>query len=149
MSIDPNNLAATARLTFNDDFNGLSLWNGAGGTWATTFGYADPKGNGETLASNGEQQWYINDLYGPTGAVDPWAASNGVLTITAAPADGWLQSQINGYAYSSGELNTFHSFSQQYGYFEISAQLPAGKGLWPAFWLVPQNLSWPPEIDVF
>jgi beta-glucanase (GH16 family) len=27
-------------------------------------------------------------------------------------------------------------------------RVPAGRGLWPAFWLNPQNAKWPPEIDV-
>ncbi len=49
----------------------------------------------------------------------------------------------------SGLLETQNSFSQEYGYFEIRAQLPSDTGVWPAFWLMPENDSWPPEIDVF
>jgi beta-glucanase (GH16 family) len=40
-------------------------------------------------------------------------------------------------------------FAQTYGYFEIRVKVPKGKGLWPAFWLLPTSHKWPPEIDVF
>jgi serralysin len=148
VSIDPNNLAATAHATFDDEFNNLSLWNGASGTWATSFWYQDPNGNGASLTGNGEQEWYINSQYGPTSGVHPWTANNGVATITATPTPSWLSGQVNNYSYVSGELNTFHSFSQTYGYFEMRAQLPKGQGFWPAFWLMPENGNWPPELDV-
>jgi beta-glucanase (GH16 family) len=149
MTIDPNNLSGTATLTFNDDFNSLSLWNGTKGTWATDYWYDDLKtSNGNTLEGNGEQEWYINSNYDLTKSVKPWAVKDGIMTITAAPADPSIQQYINGYQYTSGEINTYHSFSQLYGYFEMRAQLPAGQGFWPAFWLLPEDGSWPPELDV-
>jgi beta-glucanase (GH16 family) len=51
--------------------------------------------------------------------------------------------------YETGpECSSLRKFSQAFGYFEIKAKLPKGKGLWPAFWLIPADSSWPPEIDV-
>ena len=140
-------MTVSPALTFDDEFNSLNLWNGSSGTWDTTAQYASTFGNGFSLPSNGEQEWYINANYAPTASVQPWTDSNGVLTLSAAPASAEIASLIDGYQYTSGEINTSQSFSQTYGYFEMRAQLPAGQGLWPAFWLLPQNGAWPPEID--
>ncbi len=51
--------------------------------------------------------------------------------------------------WTSGQMTTFGSFSQTYGYFEIRAKFTKGNGLWPAFWLLARDLWWPPEIDIF
>src|SRR4051812_27597705 len=147
MSIDPNNLASTAHITFDDEFNNMSLWNGSSGTRDTTWWYNDTT-NGSTLSGNGEQEWYVNANYAPTSSVKPWAVNNGVMTLTAQKADPSIQQYINGYQYTSGQINTYHSFSQTYGYFEMRAELPAGQGYWPAFWMVPEDGSWPPELDI-
>jgi beta-glucanase (GH16 family) len=56
---------------------------------------------------------------------------------------------MEGYPYTSGIITTQKGFNQQYGYFEIRARLPAGQGLWPAFWLLPATPNVPWEIDVF
>ena len=45
-------------------------------------------------------------------------------------------------------LDTDGRFSQRYGYFEIDAKLPRGKGVWPAFWLFNQIGERRPEIDI-
>ena len=50
---------------------------------------------------------------------------------------------------TSAVVTTYHLFSQQYGYFEGRFRIPAGKGFWPAFWLLPYPQHWPPEIDIF
>jgi beta-glucanase (GH16 family) len=155
MAIDPTNLAGTAKLAFGDEFNNLSLWNGSSGSWATQYWYDDGWGgvttsNGGNLAGSvGSQEWYINANYAPTASVKPWTVANGMLTITAAPASAAIQKLIDGFKYTSGEINSYNSFSQEYGYFEMRAQLPHGQGLWPAFWLLPEDHSWPPEIDIF
>jgi len=50
--------------------------------------------------------------------------------------------------YRSGMMTTSGKFSQRYGRFEIRCQVPKGRGLWPAFWLLPDPPAWPPEIDI-
>ena len=49
-------------------------------------------------------------------------------------------------AIESGMLRS--RWSGGYGVFEIRMRVPAGRGLWPAFWLNPEDQRWPPEIDV-
>jgi beta-glucanase (GH16 family) len=59
-----------------------------------------------------------------------------------------VQAEIGGRPYTSGLISSQPSFSQTYGYFEASVKLPKGKGLWPAVWMLPADLGWPPEIDL-
>ena len=59
-----------------------------------------------------------------------------------------LSAQLGGYRYFSGLISSQPSFAQTYGYFEMRAKIPRGKGLWPAFWMLPADFSWPPELDV-
>jgi len=141
LELDLSDLA----LTFTDDFDALDLWDGAAGTWESNYWWGAE--NGATLP-NGELQWYIDSDYAPTQSVDPFDIDAGILTITAARAPQEIQPLIEGYDYTSGMLTSYRSFAQTYGYFEIRADMPEGKGLWPAFWLLPADGSWPPELDV-
>jgi len=55
--------------------------------------------------------------------------------------------------YTSAALETRYKASWQYGRIEVKAQLPAGKGVWPAIWTLGTNISqvgWPRcgEIDI-
>jgi beta-glucanase (GH16 family) len=122
--------------TFGDEFNSFSASpNGANGLWQTSMA------NGvRTLGGNGEQEYYSDTSVG----ANPFSLQNGVLDITATPGGNAAD-----LPYNSGVITTQSSFNQLYGYFEMSAKLPAGQGLWPAFWLLPASGAWPPELDTF
>jgi Ca2+-binding RTX toxin-like protein len=138
-------------LNFGDEFNALSLYS-KGGTWRTEYGNGGP-GTVASRTLRTESEVYMDADWGGTGkkalGVNPFAINDGVLTITAAPATADVLPYIDGHTYTSGLLTTKFTFAQQYGYFEIRAALPAGQGFWPAFWLLPTDNSWPPELDVF
>jgi len=71
----------------------------------------------------------------------------GRLAITA------LQESYLGRDFTSGRINTRDLFAQQTGRFEARIQLPVGRGIWPAFWLLGADFAsvgWPAcgEIDI-
>jgi beta-glucanase (GH16 family) len=146
--------------TFSDDFASFSWFagdlqdhQGERGTWRTQFGYAGPNSLGSrTLTSNRELQIYVDPAFrGSTTkslGLNPFRVADGVLEIIADQATENIQKSIWGYTYTSGLITTRFSFSQLYGLFEIRARLPKGRGLWPTFWLLPVDGTWPPEIDI-
>jgi beta-glucanase (GH16 family) len=144
--------------TFSDEFDALSLDledNGVQpkGTWRTNFGYGGSSSlDSRTLVNNGELQVYADRLFSGTAKaslnLDPFRIVDGKLEIIAEPLKEDLRQFTWGRSYSSGLLTTKGSFSQQYGVFEIRTKIPHGKGLWPAFWLLPTDNGWPPEVDI-
>jgi serralysin len=143
--------------SFVDEFDELSLDLEDGATprgrWRTNFGYGGPTSvHSRTLVNNGELQVYADPKFAGTGSkslnLNPFRVANGKLDIVAEPLDQASRPVVWDRSYSSGLLTTKASFSQQYGLFEIRAKAPSGKGLWPAFWLLPANGAWPPELDV-
>ncbi|MBK9389030.1 MAG: glycoside hydrolase family 16 protein [Bacteroidetes bacterium] len=59
-----------------------------------------------------------------------------------------IRSRVRKYGdmeYTSGRLDTRNKFTPVYGRFEIRGKLPVGQGIWPAYWLYPQNRNWQME----
>jgi beta-glucanase (GH16 family) len=146
--IDPNNLAGTATLTYSNEFNSLNWWNGTSGLdfapgWHVAY---NPDSRGFNAGDNAT--WNINPTFEGTKSANTFAVNSGILTLTAKPTDPSIAQYTGGFKYTGGQVSTFHEFSQTYGYFEMRAKLPVGSGLGSAFWLLNEDMKWPPEIDV-
>ncbi len=74
--------------------------------------------------------WGNSELQFYTSRPQNITVQNGVLLITAQ------KENFQNSTYTSARLSTKGKFEQQYGRFEARIRLPAGSGLWPAFWLL-------------
>jgi beta-glucanase (GH16 family) len=121
-------------LVFSDDFRIFRPWTGGKGIWRATLG------DGSELSCDRHDA--------VLGGVNAFSLDEGALEFTAQPTPDRVAADIAGYPSVSSLISTQPSFSQTYGYFEMRAELPQAKGLWPAFWMLPKDDSWPPEIDI-
>lgn len=120
-----------AQYFWNDEFDGetidTSKWTFEIGTGAGGWG-------------NNEWEYY-------TSRKENAYIKDGVLHIRAQKED------YEGQKYTSARMITKDKFSFTYGTVEARIALPTGKGIWPAFWMLGQNIdevSWPAcgEIDI-
>ena len=140
--------------TFRDDFSTFSTYKGTSGTWLTRYEWSGDAAY--TLVSNHEGHLYVDPSFkGITGkeapsalGLNPFSIEDGSLVITAKPIEASAKPYTGAYAFTSGMISNQAVFAQTYGHFEMVADLPEGKGTWPAFWLLPTDNSWPPELDV-
>lgn len=144
-----------------EDFseNELNRYDGRSGLWSTL-----PR-RGQLMTNAAETVFLDHGVLGPeSDATLPPVhviTPEGLALRTIALSDD-IKSDVASYMidtgqknraqkirFASGEITTAHTWAQTYGYFEIEARIPRGKGRWPAFWLTFAGVGWPPEIDVF
>ncbi|HZY61647.1 MAG TPA: glycoside hydrolase family 16 protein [Edaphobacter sp.] len=130
--------SSTWRLTWSDEFNEPNGSSPDPAKWSFETG-----GNGH---GNNELESYTNR---PANVEQ----RDGSLIIAARKEDFTGKDGI-ARQYTSGRIVTKGHFSQAYGRFEARIKLPLGKGIWPAFWLLGDNIDsakWPGcgEIDIF
>ncbi len=53
------------------------------------------------------------------------------------------------YEYTSGWAMSMHRVFLNKGYVQIKAKFPSGEKVWPAIWLIAEDLNWGPEWDMF
>ena len=138
-AVNPESSAATPassaatdeNLLWSDEFEGSSIDE-------TKWGYNI--GTGENGWGNSELEYYTNrpeNVY----------VKDGLLHIRAQKED------YEGQKYTSTRLLSQNKFTFTYGTVEARIALPVGKGIWPAFWMLGENIdkvSWPTcgEIDI-
>jgi beta-glucanase (GH16 family) len=126
------------KLTWSDEFNGPD-----GSAVDPTKWKHDVGGTG----------WGNNELEYYTDGTQNAVVQGGYLVITATKQGASQYHCSYGTCqYTSARLLTQGLFSQQYGRFEARVQMPTGKGIWPAVWMLGDNIStvsWPAcgEID--
>lgn len=115
-------------LVWSDEFDGTTLSS----QWAFDLG------TGSWGWGNNELQYYRTQNV---------TVSNGLLEIKAKAET------FNGQQFTSSRIKTQGINSWKYGRIDVRAALPYGKGIWPAIWMLGDNIStagWPAcgEIDI-
>lgn len=127
------------RLVWNDEFN--------------VDGAPDPERWAYDVERNREG-WYNNELqYYAADRPENARVEGGRLIIEARleNLDAATTPDWGGQAFTSARLVTRGRASWTYGFFEVRARVPCGRGTWPAAWLLPvADAVWPAggEIDI-
>ncbi len=113
-------------LVWSDEFDGNAVDNSK---WGLELQEGD---HGSTSYSSRPQNLFV---------------ANGCLALQAQ------KENYNGQPYSSSQVSTRNKASWCYCRIDVRAKLPAGKGMWPAIWLMPVQSAyggWPSsgEIDI-
>ena len=128
------------KLTWNDEFNGEGLPDSS--KWSYEVGYI----------RNNEAQYYTD------ARLENIFQKDGLLTIRTLKEDYDIKGKPNNKGrekaeYTSAAIETLGKASWQYGRVEVRAKLPSGVGIWPAIWMMGDNIltaGYPEcgEIDV-
>ena len=129
--VQPTSREISWEQVWGDEFDGQGLPDGSKWTYET----------GGDGWGNQEEQFYTRE------DMDNARVEDGTLIIEAR------KESVQGSAYTSARLNSRESWT--YGRVEVRAKVPAGRGTWPAVWMLADNDTygdqyWPDngEIDI-
>ena len=116
------------KLVWSDEFDGGDIYEEK---WSFDIGNNNGWGNNEW-------EYYTRENH---------EVSGGSLKIHAR------KEEKEGFHYTSTKIHSSGKFNLVYGMVEVRAKLPFGQGIWPAFWMLGENIhqvGWPAcgEIDI-
>jgi len=122
--------------------------------WSDEFNGADGSvpDSAKWVIETGGTGWGNHELEYYTNRVQNVQQKEGKLVITARH-EGYSDEKGVLFGYTSARLKTLHKFEQAYGRFEARIQIPRGQGIWPAFWMLGNDIEtkgWPNcgEMDI-
>jgi len=123
-------------------------------TWSDEFNSANGSAPDSTKWTYdlGGRGWGNQELQSYTSRTRNAQIQNGNLVITALQ-ENYTGTDGIGRNYTSARLKTQNLFTQAYGRFEARIKIPKGQGIWPAFWMLGNDIKqngWPKcgEIDI-
>lgn len=130
---------------WGDDFTGAVGTGPNAAYWR--FDTADGCAQGNCGWGNNEKEYYRSD------AANIALTGDGELRIVARVAPAGLTCYYGPCRYTSAKITTHEKVSILAGRVEARIKLPAGQGLWPAFWMLGENIArvgWPTcgELDI-
>lgn len=142
--------------TFADEFDSLSL-DTAGdgsGTWATFHPNTQkcPGWGARFYPANSNKQIWLDENYTKDGVKLGVKlheiTESGTLKLHGHKTPQDKLAVADNFQYVAAHINTQCSFSQKYGYFEGRMRFNFSKGHHWAFWTLPVQPKWPPELDI-
>lgn len=126
------------KLVWSDEFNGTD-GTSPDATWWTY----DIGGNG----------WGNNELESYTNRTTNVQQKGGYLVITAQQENNYMGTDGITRNYTSARIKTQGLYNVTYGRVEARIKVPKGQGMWPAFWMLGNDIAtngWPNcgEIDI-
>lgn len=115
--------------------------------WSDEFDSNQINQNNWSFETGNNNGWGNSELEYYTNSTNNAFVSQGNLIIEAR------QESNSGFAYTSARMKTQNNQSFTYGRVDIRAKLPKGQGMWPALWLLGNNINsvgWPAcgEMDM-
>jgi len=125
------------KLAWSDEFNGPD---------------GSPVDRSKWILETGGEGWGNEELEYYTDRAANVFLRNGDLVLRAL-AEKYPESDPKARNYTSARLKTMGKFSRMYGRFEARIKVPFGQGMWPAFWMLGDDIEkagWPGcgEIDI-
>jgi len=117
-------------LVFNENFDNGEI---NPEKWSTALRF------GPDVIVNDEEQYYVDILTNPEFGYNPFRMDSNSIAIGANVTPAELVVDANNQPFVSGVLTTADKFEFTHGIAEMRAQIPAGAGLFPQFWMLPDE----------
>ncbi len=126
--------------TDNNGYTSASSYPGYSLAWSDEFNSNTIDANSWTFENGNNNGWGNNELEFYTGRTQNAFASAGNLVLEAR------RETVSNFSYTSSRMISKGKRFFKFGRIDIRAKLPAGKGIWPALWMLGNNIDqagWP------